>query len=54
LRELLSPDSGLITPARTVVVATHQLPNDIRCPQLRIGHDEYADCRLSTPADVER
>jgi ATP-binding cassette subfamily C protein CydC len=54
LRELLSPDSGLMTPARTVVVATHQLPNDIRCPQLRIGHDEYADCRLSTPADVER
>ncbi|HZU46913.1 MAG TPA: thiol reductant ABC exporter subunit CydC [Mycobacterium sp.] len=54
LRELLSPDGGLMTAARTVVVATHHLPNDIRCPQLRIGHDEYADCRLSTPADGER
>ncbi|BBY08564.1 thiol reductant ABC exporter subunit CydC [Mycobacterium noviomagense] len=54
LRELLSPAGGLMTAGRTVVVATHQLPNDIRCPQLRLGHDEYADCRLSTPADVER
>jgi ATP-binding cassette subfamily C protein CydC len=54
LRELLSPNGGLMTAARTVVVATHQLPNGIRCRQLRIGHDEYADCRLSTPADVER
>ena len=37
LRSLLSPDGGLMAPERTVVVATHHLPNDLRCPELRIG-----------------
>ncbi|WP_420830349.1 thiol reductant ABC exporter subunit CydC [Mycobacterium heckeshornense] len=39
LRDVLEPYGGLMGAARTVVVATHQLPNDIRCPQLRLGCD---------------
>ncbi|WP_415624425.1 thiol reductant ABC exporter subunit CydC [Mycobacterium xenopi] len=54
LHDLLDPHGGLMTAARTVVVATHQLPNDIRCPQLCVGCDGYAGCRSSTPPDVER
>jgi ATP-binding cassette subfamily C protein CydC len=37
LRDLLAPNSGLLTAERTVVVATHHLPKDIRCPELRVG-----------------
>lgn len=37
LRDLLAPDSRLIAQDRTVLVATHHVPNDIRCPELRIG-----------------
>jgi ATP-binding cassette subfamily C protein CydC len=37
LRELLAPNSPLMTAERTVVVATHHLPKGIRCPELRIG-----------------
>lgn len=37
LRDLLDPKGRLMAPERTVVVATHHLPNDIRCPELRIG-----------------
>lgn len=37
LADLLSPTSGLISAERTVVVATHHLPEGIRCPELRIG-----------------
>jgi ATP-binding cassette subfamily C protein CydC len=37
LRDLLRPDSRLMTRDRTVLVATHHLPNDIRCPELRVG-----------------
>lgn len=37
LRDLLDPNPRLIPPERTVVVATHHLPNGIRCPELRIG-----------------
>src|SRR6185312_11538280 len=37
LRDLLSPNSGLMAADRTVVVATHHVPNDIRCPELSIG-----------------
>jgi ATP-binding cassette subfamily C protein CydC len=33
LRDLLAPKSGLLG-ARTVVVATHHLPSDIRCTEL--------------------
>jgi ATP-binding cassette, subfamily C, bacterial CydC len=37
LRDLLAPDSRLMAPHRTVLVATHHAPNNIRCPELRIG-----------------
>jgi ATP-binding cassette subfamily C protein CydC len=53
LRSLLQPNGGLMAPERTVVVATHHLPNDIRCPQLRVGPPEYADLR-SASTDRER
>ncbi len=42
LRSLLSAHDGLISAERTVVVATHHLPNDIRCPQLQIGAGGYS------------
>jgi ATP-binding cassette, subfamily C, bacterial CydC len=42
LRSLLSAHGGLISAKRTVVVATHHLPNNIRCPELRIGAGEYS------------
>ena len=37
LRDLLGPNRGLMTTARTVVVATHHLPNDIHCAELRVS-----------------
>ncbi|QZA19607.1 thiol reductant ABC exporter subunit CydC [Mycobacterium malmoense] len=37
LRDLLAPDSRLMSPQRTVVVATHHLPKGIDCRELRIG-----------------
>lgn len=37
LRELLAPHSALMSSDRTVVVATHHLPNDVRCAELRMG-----------------
>jgi ATP-binding cassette, subfamily C, bacterial CydC len=37
LRSLLNSQDGLMGAQRTVVVATHHLPNGIRCPELRIG-----------------
>jgi ATP-binding cassette subfamily C protein CydC len=43
LRSLLDSHCGLIAADRTVVVATHHLPNDIRCPELCIAAGEYAD-----------
>ena len=42
LRSLLSAHDGLISAERTVVVATHHLPNDIRCPELQIGAGGYS------------
>jgi ATP-binding cassette, subfamily C, bacterial CydC len=36
LRDLLAPASGLMSSDRTVVVATHHLPKDLPCPELRI------------------
>jgi ATP-binding cassette, subfamily C, bacterial CydC len=36
LRDLLGPNPGLMSPERTVVVATHHLPNGIRCRELRV------------------
>ncbi|OBF79662.1 thiol reductant ABC exporter subunit CydC [Mycobacterium sp. 852002-51163_SCH5372311] len=35
LRDLLSPNSTLMTTGKTVVLATHHLPDDIRCPEYR-------------------
>jgi ATP-binding cassette, subfamily C, bacterial CydC len=42
LRALLSAHSGLISAERTVVVATHHLPNNIRCSEVRIGDGGYS------------
>jgi ATP-binding cassette subfamily C protein CydC len=53
LRRLLSPDGGLMAPERTVVVATHHLPNDLRCPELRIGTGEYSGEQSSKTPDLE-
>jgi len=40
LWDLLGPNSGLMSPERTVVVATHHLPKGIRCRELRIDQAE--------------
>ena len=39
LRDLLAPDSRLISPDRTVVVATHRLGTGIACAELRVDQD---------------
>jgi ATP-binding cassette subfamily C protein CydC len=48
LRDLLVPKPGLMatgrTPEKTVVVATHHLPKGVRCPELRIGSEQYLGC----------
>ena len=52
LRSLLSAHGGLLSAERTVVVATHHLPNDIRCPELQICADGYSgkqSSRTPTP-----
>lgn len=36
LRKLLNPAAGLIADTRTVVVATHRLPKDLRCAEFRV------------------
>jgi len=36
LCDLLGPNAGLMSPERTVVVATHHLPKGIRCRELRL------------------
>jgi ATP-binding cassette subfamily C protein CydC len=43
LRGLLDPGGPLIGAERTVVVATHHLPTDIRCADLRVGLPGYPD-----------
>ncbi len=53
LRDLLGPDRGLMATERTVLVATHHLPKDIRCDELRIGHAAYPDVRSCGPADLQ-
>lgn len=53
LRGLLDPDGGLISAERTVVVATHHLPNDIRCPELCIEAGRYPGWESSTAPDLE-
>lgn len=37
LADLLTAESGLISAERTVVVATHQTPTTVACPELHIG-----------------
>ncbi|WP_328355874.1 thiol reductant ABC exporter subunit CydC [Mycobacterium sp. NBC_00419] len=39
LAALLDARNGLISPSRTVVVATHQLGDDITCPRLSVSND---------------
>ncbi len=48
LAALLAPANGLFAADRTVVVATHHLPADIRCPTLNLG------ARQVTTAAVRR
>ena len=53
LRRLLDPRGGLIAAERTVVVATHHLPDRSPCPELRIGADAYSDGQSSNAARLE-
>ncbi len=48
LRALLAEDGGLFDASRTVVVATHHLPDDVGCPRLDIGSHCRKNIRLST------
>lgn len=41
LRSLVAPRGGLFGEERTVVVATHHLPDGASCPELRIGAGGY-------------
>ncbi|MCW2690365.1 MAG: cydC [Mycobacterium sp.] len=50
LRQLLEPGGMLFEAHRTVVVATHHLPADIGCPEVRTGAGGYPDCEWSIPA----
>jgi ATP-binding cassette, subfamily C, bacterial CydC len=51
LRSLLTAHDGLMAAERTVVVATHHLPTDLCCPELRILSDRYSGSKSSTPSD---
>jgi ATP-binding cassette, subfamily C, bacterial CydC len=50
LRRLLDPHGGLMVAERTVVVATHHLPDQSRCSELRISSDAYPDGQSSNAA----
>lgn len=50
LRALFDPDHGLFNADRTVVVATHHLPDDIRCPRLRTARRYPGPSRSPTSA----
>jgi ATP-binding cassette subfamily C protein CydC len=52
LRGLLTPAVDSILADRTVVVATHHLPGDVRCPELRLGADAYPG-RQSSSRPIE-
>ncbi|GAB1812820.1 thiol reductant ABC exporter subunit CydC [Mycobacterium sp. MUNTM1] len=53
LRDLLAPDSRLMSAHRTVVVATHHLPEGLGCRQLRVDDEvALADSEVS-PAGHE-
>lgn len=47
LRDLLCPNPGLMSAERTVLVATHHLPNDIHCAELHLGSEMPAASRLT-------
>jgi ATP-binding cassette, subfamily C, bacterial CydC len=53
LRSLLTAHGGLVSAERTVVVATHHLPNNVRCPELRIGAGGYSGEQSSSRPDLE-
>jgi ATP-binding cassette, subfamily C, bacterial CydC len=53
LRNLLSAHGGLMADERTVVVATHHLPKDTHCPELRIRAGEYSGEQASKMPDLE-
>ena len=53
LLRLLDPQGGLIAAERTVVVATHHLPDHISYPELRISADAYPDGHPSNAARLE-
>jgi ATP-binding cassette, subfamily C, bacterial CydC len=53
LRRLLDPQGGLIAAERTVVVATHHLPDHISCPELRISADAYPHGQSFNAARLE-
>ena len=42
LRDLLGPNPSLMAAERTVLVATHHLPNDIHCAELHLGSEVSA------------
>jgi ATP-binding cassette, subfamily C, bacterial CydC len=50
LRDLLIPDRGLMSAERTVVVATHHLPNGIGCRELRVDHLDLTTKRQAATA----
>ncbi|OBB95593.1 thiol reductant ABC exporter subunit CydC [Mycobacterium sp. 852002-40037_SCH5390672] len=43
LRDLLAPNSRLMSPQRTVVVATHHLPEGFGCAELRVENEAAQD-----------
>jgi ATP-binding cassette subfamily C protein CydC len=55
LRRLLDADGGLLGAGRTVVVATHHLPDDITCPRLAVEASRYSGSGSRPPQpDLER
>jgi ATP-binding cassette subfamily C protein CydC len=55
LRRLLDADGGLLGAGRTVVVATHHLPDDITCPRLNVEASRYSGSGSRPPQpDLER
>ncbi len=47
LRDLLAPNSGLVSPQRTVVVATHHLPEGLRCRRVNVDDQTQAHSEVS-------
>ncbi|WP_082947542.1 thiol reductant ABC exporter subunit CydC [Mycobacterium sp. E2479] len=47
MRDLLAPNGGLMSPQRTVVVATHHLPEGLGCRQLIVDEQTRAHSEVS-------